>query len=295
MSLWVDRNWQVMLLKEINKPFDSKDYLFEAKYDGMRAVLFVSPSEVEIYNRHGLEITKKFPELQNIKTLVQKNVIFDGEIVCLENGVPSFANLQKRAHLKNEMKINYGVVKNPVTFVAFDILYENQDLINYALIKRKKYLEKYPDSDEFIKTHYILEFGTKVYETLKNLNLEGIVAQKIDSVYELTTRSDAWIKIKNWQRESFIIGGYLKNKNNSISLLLGIKENEKLKYVGKVTASNKREIAKKVLKEKTFKKSPFSNYQEKAFYIKNNFQCLVEFICYTSNGSLRQPKLCEYD
>ena len=95
MSLWSKRSWTPMLLKESDNPFNSDDYLFEIKFDGVRAILFVSTKEVVIHNRRCQEITHLYPELQNTKKLVKRNTIFDGEIVAMENGIPSFSNLQK--------------------------------------------------------------------------------------------------------------------------------------------------------------------------------------------------------
>ena len=104
MSLW-NKPFTPMLLKEIAKPFNSKDYLFELKYDGERALIFASPHKVIIKNRHNDDITSIFPELQTIKDIIKTKTIFDGEIVSFSKGYPSFSLLQQRAHLKNKIRI----------------------------------------------------------------------------------------------------------------------------------------------------------------------------------------------
>ena len=100
MSIWNNHDFHPMLLKEINKPFNSKDYLFEIKYDGIRVVIFATPKKVTIQTRNKQDITNIFPELQSIKKLIKENTIFDGEIVSFKDGLPSFSKLQERNHLK---------------------------------------------------------------------------------------------------------------------------------------------------------------------------------------------------
>ena len=51
MNIWKNRKWGPMLLKEVEKPFDSKDYIFEIKFDGYRALLFVSTTQFKIISR----------------------------------------------------------------------------------------------------------------------------------------------------------------------------------------------------------------------------------------------------
>ena len=104
INIWKNRKWVPMLLKEQYEPFDSKDYIYELKFDGNRAVIFASPNKVVIQNRHKQDISYVYPELQKIKNLVTKDTIFDGEIVMFQDGAPSFSKLQERAHLKNKAK-----------------------------------------------------------------------------------------------------------------------------------------------------------------------------------------------
>ena len=84
------KSFSPMLLSEISKPFTSKDYLYELKYDGIRALLFVSTDSFKIMSRNKQDITFLFPELKEIQKLVSDKVIFDGEIVSFKDGKPSF-------------------------------------------------------------------------------------------------------------------------------------------------------------------------------------------------------------
>lgn len=290
MNIWNDKLWRPMLLKEIKKPFNSKDYFFELKFDGQRAIVFASPKKVIVKNRHGEDISYLFPELQNIKKLVKNNVIFDGEIVSFKDGLPSFSKLQERTHLKNKEKIENQSKENPIIFVCFDILYDNKDLTTLKLIERKKILNNYSDNDVFLKNKFIDTYGIDLFKYIKKMNLEGIIAKEKDSNYYINKRSNVWLKIKNLNKESFFIGGYIKSsKTNIISLLLGEKRNNELHFVGKVSLHEKNILYKIILKKKTIKNSPFIDYNKDVNYLNPTLKCHVEYLERTKNKHLRQP------
>ena len=289
MNLFQDENWQVMLLKEIYQPFNDKNYLFEIKFDGNRALIYATSTKVKIKSRNGKDITSLYPELQNIASIVSKPTIFDGEIVAFNNNLPSFSKLQSRAHLKDKVKICYLGTVDPVAFICFDILYANKNLIDLPLIKRKKILDSYPDNEVFIKIKYIINNGKQYFQKIKKLNLEGMVAKKIDSPYLINTRSDNWLKIKNWQEEKFVIGAYIEKPNiSTISLVLGEYINNKLSFVGKVTTAKNNKIYSK-LKQTPKTKNPFIDFKEKAIYLKPTNTCLVMYKERTKNNHLREP------
>lgn len=290
MNLWDNRNWKPMLLKEVDKPFDSTKHIYELKFDGVRAIIFVSPNTFEIRNRHNEVITDLYPELKEIQKLVKRETIFDGEIVYMDNGKPSFKMLQKRIHLKSQDKIKYNSLNNPVVFIAFDILYDNKNLIDLTLEKRKRVLEKYQDSNVFLKSKWIEDKGKKLFESVKKLDLEGVVAKEKESVYEINNRSNVWLKIKNIKQDSFYIGGYIeKEKSYTISLILGEYRNNLFCYVGRVSLGKKHELYKKIKQMKVIKKSPFIDFEDNVIYIEPNIQCKVKFLERTDNNSLRQP------
>lgn len=290
MNLWSNA-WTPMLLKEVTKPFNSNAYIYELKFDGIRAIIYVNKNCLKIVNRHNKDITHLFPELESIKELVQKDTVFDGEIVAMDEGFPSFLKLQNRLHLKDNQKIRYQSAHNPVIFIAFDILYMNKNLIDLPLEKRKSILNKYKDNDSFIKSKWIEEKGIELFNHTKKVNMEGIVAKKKDSLYQINTRSEDWLKIKNPQKGTFIIGGYKKNKNDSLSLFLGIPKEDGLKFVGKVMLGRKRELHEKILKQRKIKKSPFADYKEDCTYINPILECIVTFTEITENGHLRHPRI----
>lgn len=281
------KNIRPMLLQGIEKPFQDNEYLYELKYDGIRALLYVSKKSINLITRNGIDITHLYPELNSIKNLVgNKKVIFDGEIVAFKENKPSFSELQKRNHLKNESKINAYTKIIPVAFIAFDIIYESKDLTNLVLTKRKEILNDYPDTEVFIKSK-IYEQGIKLFEKVKKLGLEGIIAKKKNSLYYPNTRVYEWLKIKNFKKEEFYIHGYIKNKEK-ISLLLGEYKNKDFYYVGKVSIMPDDPLIKSALKQKKTN-NLFVNHNEKATYITPSNKVLVNYMERTNSNHLRQP------
>lgn len=292
MDLYNDKTIIPMFLHETKEAFDDENYLFELKFDGTRALIFVDPNKIYIKNRRGSFLNDTFPELINIKNLVKNKCIFDGEIISMLEGKPSFEKLQERLLLKNSKKINIKSKEDPVTFICFDILYDKKNLTNLPLIERKKYLEKYEDNEIFIKTKFFLKSGIKLFKVAKEMNLEGIVAKEIHSKYKINKRSKEWLKIKILKDGDFFIGGYKinDNKGSLASLILGKKENDKFIYIGNVSIGKNRKEFKIIKENKIIDECPFEGFKEKDFvFIKPNLKCTVFFIEKTASNSLRQP------
>lgn len=288
MSLW-NKDIKPMLLGEVREVFDSKGYLYEVKYDGIRVLVFVSKDKVVIRSRYGIDIIGLFPEMKVLCKMVKDDVIFDGEIIMLDNNKVSFSKLQKRIHLKNKKTIEFLSKTNPVIFICFDVIYEGKDLINLSLLERKDILSNYKDNDVFIKSTYVIGAGTKLFNAIKKLDMEGIVAKKINSKYLVNERSDNWLKIKNYKSGNFIILGYInKEESHVISLVLGEHLNKKIVYVGKVILGKKRNLADKILKMKK-SKAVVKIKDKDVIYVKPEIKCLIKYLERTENGLLRQP------
>lgn len=285
-DLWKNRDFKVMLLKEVYEPFDSDDYLYEIKFDGIRCLVFVNKTSITLVSRNGVDITYLFPELSKIKELVSENVIFDGEIVSLENGVPSFSKLSKRLHLKSESSIKKESVSNPVGYVVFDIIYEGKNLVDMTLVERKTILDKYEENEVFVKSA-VFDKGVSLFNEVKNRGLEGIVAKLKNGKYHVNERTDDFIKIKNVREEAFYICGYVEKPENYVfSILLCERINGKFSYVGKVNVSKKDKVYDLVHKEKSVS-CPFEDKVSDAVYIKPKLKCNIEYLERTKDNNLR--------
>lgn len=158
-------------------------------------------------------------------------------------------------------------------------------------MERKKILQKYQDTDYFMKVGYIENFGKKLFQNVKKMDLEGIIAKRKDSYYEINTRTENWLKIKNLKKEVFYIGGYFeKTENAVVSLFLGEYKHKKFHFVGKVSMGKKQTMYAKIKKENIKKISPFCDYEDtKCWYIKPHLQCEIWYLERTQENHLRQP------
>lgn len=278
-----------MLLEEVSEPFNDKNFLYEIKFDGIRALIYVSKNSFKILSRNGTNLTNKYPELKKIQKLVGNHeIIFDGEIIATEGALPSFSLLQKRNRVK---RVSSDIMNDiPVYFVVFDILYDNVDLTNLSLDKRKKILGQYPDNSVFIKSR-IYSDGLSLFKMVKKIGLEGIVAKKRKSIYLFGKRTSDWVKVKNIHVDNFIVHGYLE-KTNTYSLLLGKYKNNKLKYVGKVSVNKSHEVMRKIKKSKKVNNS-FVNFLEDAIYVEPTISVRVRYLEKHKSGALRHATLDE--
>lgn len=278
-----------MLLEEEEKIFQDNHYFYEIKFDGIRALIYVSKNSFKILSRNGNDLTNKYPELREMQKIVGNyEVIFDGEIIATNGGLPSFSLLQKRNRIK---RISDNLIEEiPVSFVAFDILYDNQDLMGTSLLNRKKTLEKYNDTNFFVKSK-IYDDGKKLFKMVKKVGLEGIVAKKKNSLYFEGERTSDWIKVKNIKVDNFLVHGYLE-KTNTYSLLLGEYKKGVLKYVGKVSVNKKQEIIKKLKKLKKAN-NQFVNFSADANFVKPVHTIRVHFLERTHSGLLRHATIDE--
>ena len=79
-----------MLALAAKKAFTDKDWIFEIKWDGFRAIAYVE-EPFSLRSRNGKELKQNFPELQQITGLA-KNIVVDGEIVVMQEGTPGLSS-----------------------------------------------------------------------------------------------------------------------------------------------------------------------------------------------------------
>jgi bifunctional non-homologous end joining protein LigD len=208
------------------------NWIYEIKFDGYRALALRGGSDTRILSRNQKDLGKKFTKIRDaIAALDIQDAIIDGEIVALDDkGRSSFQLLQG---------FGMGMVRPPLVFYAFDLLQLNgKDLRGFPIEERKAKLAallKRPPAD----IRYSPSFTQNIDELLsrvRELSLEGLIGKRAGSKYD-SKRSGAWIKIKLYQQCSFVIGGYTQpggERKYMGSLLVGVHENGKLKFAGRV-------------------------------------------------------------
>lgn len=282
-----------MKLELVGAPFNDKNYIFELKFDGLRCLAYVN-NGITLINRRQKNITAVYPELKEPLLKIKEPCILDGEIVILNNaGYPDFKALQERSLLGDSLKIDIKSKLKPAAYVVYDILYyKNAAVIDLPLMERKSIIEDLvTESDRLIISRYTQEEGVKLYEAVKRLNLEGVVAKKTDSPYVLgNKKSDYWLKIKNWLDEDFYVCAYVYSSKNVMSVLIASLENKRFVYRGSVVVHNKLE-QKLVLNTATVKTPHFKTTKLNVVWLKPKLICTVEFLDYTKDNMLRQPLL----
>lgn len=219
-----------MLCKIGEKPFDSKEWAFEIKWDGYRAIADLRNDKVQLYSRNGLDFSRKFPKIYNSLKLQSYEMVLDGEIVAYDaEGKPSFQRIQ---HLDEDDQ-------QAVIFQVFDILWLNghstQDL---TYLQRKELLSEALVANEVVQYHdFVLEHGKAFFKEAQRLGLEGIIAKKVDSYYSPKVRTSEWLKIKIEQTEEALICGFTEGKGSRTkfgSLVLGKYLDNELVFCGHV-------------------------------------------------------------
>jgi bifunctional non-homologous end joining protein LigD len=236
-----------MLATLLDKPFNSQDWVFEIKWDGVRAISFIHRSKeiLKIQSRNGNTITQRYPELiESLRSVKNENnfkesIVFDGEIVILDkNGFPDFQKHQKRMNINNKIDIESLSKQIPATYYIFDILYvDGIDIKILPLIERRKILESIIIKNKRNNRIKISEFiegdGKDIFESIKRMNIEGMIAKYKHGKYYPNTRSKEWLKLKNTKTQDCIIIGYTRGEGNRVkyfgSLLLAVNiDNKKL-------------------------------------------------------------------
>src|SRR4030067_3183865 len=108
--------YKPMLASSAEAPFSSEDWIFEIKWDGIRAISYVK-EELSIKSRNNIELKHNFPELKELETLI-KNAVLDGEIVVMRDGKPDFQTLIERSNATNPRDIEILAQQYPATYVV---------------------------------------------------------------------------------------------------------------------------------------------------------------------------------
>ena len=196
-----NRSYKPMLARVAQQPFSGKDWLFEIKWDGFRAIAYVNQT-LSLRSRNQKELKYNFPELQEL-TQPTGNVVLDGEIVVVKEGKPDFQALLERGQATSPVEIELQAKRSPVVYVVFDILEKDGvSLVDLPLTERKEILKKsVKEGKHVLLSDFVEEKGEAYYRVALEKGLEGVMAKKKDSVYEQGVRSGSWLKIKKLRRE----------------------------------------------------------------------------------------------
>jgi bifunctional non-homologous end joining protein LigD len=291
-----------MLASLTDLPFDRGGWILEPKFSGIRALAYVLNGTVKLYSRRGLDLTHRFPDLAASLAKQDSDMIIDGEIVALTaEGRPSFQLLQQRSGLISPEGFARQNREIPIQFYAFDMIATGQhSIINLPLSERKSILKK-----KFVRfsnlrlVDNLSGDGVKAFNTCINYGLEGLMAKRLDSTYQVGHRSKDWLKIKAIHSSEFVICGFTEGhgsrKSSFGSLVLGYPENgqKKLTYAGCVGSGfdeNELEMLAGLMKSLVTSTCPLTDKPPvKATWLKPQLVAEVKYTELTNDHLLRIP------
>jgi DNA ligase D-like protein (predicted ligase)/DNA ligase D-like protein (predicted polymerase)/DNA ligase D-like protein (predicted 3'-phosphoesterase) len=299
---WTRATIDPMLARPAEKPPTSAAYLYEVKWDGIRAIVSLDEGQIKIRGRNGLDITRQFPELSLAPDVFRATSgVFDGEIVCLQgDGKPQFVNVIHRMQQKTDSGIKLACGHCPAVCYLFDCLYlDGRPIMNEPLVRRREWLQDAVRPGASFRVSEALEDGVALYEAVKGMGLEGIMAKQRNSSYLPGKRSESWLKIKARQTTECVIIGYSKGKGDRGStfgaLHLGEQVGAEFKYLGKVGSGFDETLLKSIFAElskltrikRPVKERPIDDAI--SIYIEPKVVCEVQYASKTKDGILREP------
>jgi bifunctional non-homologous end joining protein LigD len=222
---------------------DDDRWGYEMKWDGVRAMLYVSGGRVRVLSRSDRDVTAAYPELQGLGAdLGSTECILDGEVVAFDDdGRVSFAALQPRMHVADPAVARRLATQRPISFLAFDLLHlEGHPALKVPYGDRRRLLEDLElAGDQWRTPPAFSGAGADALAASRSLGLEGVVAKRLDSPYRPGARSRDWIKIKHVRAQSVVIGGWSPGQGRRVgvlgSLLIGVPDGDhRLRYAGHV-------------------------------------------------------------
>ncbi|AOT05411.1 ATP-dependent DNA ligase [Arthrobacter sp. U41] len=231
------------MLASAGTPADlsGKEWQFELKWDGVRALIVGDTKKIRLISRNGNDMSAVYPELTDRSCWPERDFVADGEIIAVGgSGRPDFGLLQGRMKLTKASDIAKAQASTPVRLMLFDLLSENgRDLRRLPLSKRRAGLEAFfTPSGCPVELSPLIDGDVRhILESAEELGLEGVMAKRTGGRY-VGQRSRSWLKLKFERTQEVVVGGWRPGKGGrgqSVgSLLLGIPDGSKLRYVGRV-------------------------------------------------------------
>jgi len=199
------------------------EWAVEMKWDGVRALAVISGGGLQLVSRTGKDITATYPDVAGLASAVAgRETVLDGEIVAFTDGRPDFEALQPRMHVASAAAALRLAELIPVTYLAFDVLYhDGVPLTGRPYAERRAALESIVENGPGWQCPPAFP-GTDLdavrAASVAN-GLEGVVAKRLDSVYEPGVRSADWLKLKNVLRQEVVVAGWKPGQGNRAGLI----------------------------------------------------------------------------
>src|SRR5450631_2512275 len=278
------------------------EWAHEIKWDGMRVLADVAGGRLRLSSRNENDVTSSFPELSTLAgTGMPDDMLLDGEVVALEEGLPSFSALSERMHVSNDRRARRLSVSRPVTFMAFDLLrLEGVDLTRQPLAQRRANLEAMSLAGPHAQVPPTYEDGLALQTATLEQGLEGVVSKRLSSRYSPGRRSPDWLKFPHRTLRSVVIGGWRLETDSGSRLgavLVGHPTPDGLAYLGRVgsgLAGREQERVLRALQGRGVDSSPFADEvpaldAQGTRWVRPVVVIDVQSLGLAAQGRLRQP------
>jgi len=289
----------VTLARLEEKPFSAPGWIFEVKWDGVRAAAAVDARGVRLQARSGRDVTLEYPEFQDLAKHVQaSSAVLDGEIVVLDkDGRSNFQRLQDRIGVERPSRRLMETA--PVVYYVFDLLYcDGYDLRKAGLLERKELLKSILMANGHVRySEHVLAQGESLLAAAKEKHLEGIIGKEASSHYT-GDRTSQWLKFKIVNELDAVIGGWTaprRSRKYFGALVLGLYRDGKLEPIGNVGTGFDEPKQKRIFealqrirsKQNPFHTSPIA--AETVEWVQPELVARVKFANWTDGDNLRAP------
>ncbi len=210
----ITSRWDFMLARLVKAVPSADRFLFELKWDGIRAFISVDEGTVKITSRGGRDITDRFPEIAKAENFRSTSGMFDGEIVCLDDaGRPVFTHVIRRLQQSTPHGIERVRKAHPAVLYVFDVLALDGRVVRQDPIElRRAWLKDIIMPKTPVRLSEAFDNGEELFQAAVELGLEGVMAKERGSVYSPGERSQSWLKVKAHFTAQAVVLGYTKGK-----------------------------------------------------------------------------------
>lgn len=280
-----------MLATLADKPFDSKEWVYETKWDGFRLIAEVKRGSVRLFSRNGIEVTARYPAIaQALRPIVEPCVI-DGELVALDMKGRSHFQLLQNALRDERTRLQYCV---------FDLLFlGTEDVRRKPLLERKRLLRQLLPRTKLLRySEHIKEEGIALFEKAKRTGLEGVMAKLASGLYHSGKRTREWLKFKAMNEQEVVIVGYTaprRSRKYFGALVLAVRESSQWRYVGHAGTGFDEEALQMLynrMQPLKTKAKPFTakvKDETQTTWLRPQLVAEVKFTEWTDRGEMRHP------
>ena len=281
------------------------EWAVEMKWDGVRALAFISGGRLRLVSRTGKDISATYPDLAGLGGAVTASqALLDGEIVAFTDGRPDFEALQPRMHVSSADAAFRLSSTIPVSYLAFDALHvDGVGLTSLSYVERRKTLDTIiSNGPRWLAPPNFPGPDLDAVRAASVANgLEGVVVKRLDSVYEPGARPGSWLKVKNQLMQEVVVAGWKPGQGNRTglvgSLLVGVYSAGLLVYAGHVGTGFSDPVLRMLTRRLDALRRPDSpfdgpvpaEYSRPAVWVEPRLVIDVTFDRWTRAGRMRAP------